>query len=82
MERVVKTLRFPKDLLEEIDALLNKENMNFTDFITIAVKSHLMSLKFAEAVKESAGAWDLKNHPELKDGSKNYIRKIREGRSF
>jgi hypothetical protein len=41
MERVVKTLRFSKDLLEEIDTLLNKENMNFTDFITIAAKFYL-----------------------------------------
>ena len=82
MERVVKTLRFPKNLLEEIDTLLNKENMNFTDFITNAAKSYLTSLKFTEAVKESAGAWDLKNHPELKDGLDNYIRKLREGRNF
>jgi metal-responsive CopG/Arc/MetJ family transcriptional regulator len=71
MERVVKTLRFSKDLLEEIDTLLNKENMNFTDFITIAAKFYLSSLKFTEAVKESAGAWDLKNQPELKEGSES-----------
>jgi len=82
MERIVKTLRFPKILLEEIDVVLNKDNMNFTDFITIAAKSYLRALKFTEAVKESAGAWDLKDHPELQEGSDNYIRKIREGRGF
>ena len=82
MERIVKTLRFPKILLEEIDVVLNKDNMNFTDFITIAAKSYLRVLKFTEAVKESAGAWDLTKHPELKEGSDSYVRKIREGRSF
>ncbi len=82
MERVVKTLRFPKILLEEIDAVLSKDNMNFTDFITVAAKTYLRGLKFTEAVKESAGAWDLKNHPELKEGSGSYVRKIREGRGF
>jgi hypothetical protein len=82
MDRVIKTLRFPKNLLEEIKEILNKENINFTDFITIAAKSYLSSLKFTEAVKESAGAWDLKNHPELKDGSDSYMRKMRKGRSF
>ncbi len=36
MERIVKTIRFPKKLIEEVNVVSSWKNMNFTDFVTDA----------------------------------------------
>ncbi len=36
MERTVKTIRFPVDILQEIRPVLDETNMNFTTSITIS----------------------------------------------
>jgi metal-responsive CopG/Arc/MetJ family transcriptional regulator len=82
MERIMKTLRFPKNLIEEIDSISLIKKTSFTDFITTAVRSYIDQLKFTESVAESAGAWSVKNHPELSDGTEKYVRKMRKGRQF
>ena len=80
MSKIIKTIRFPKDLIDEINSISAAKKTNFTEFVKTALESYIRGLKFAEAVNESAGAWDHKNHPELKEGTENYIRKIRKGR--
>ena len=30
------------------------------------------------AVRETGGAWEEKDHPELKDGSESWVRKLRD----
>jgi len=82
MERIMKTLRFPKNLIDEIDSISAIKKTNFTDFITTAVRSYIDQLKFSESVAESAGAWSVKSHPELSDGTEKYLREIRKGRKF
>ena len=82
MERIIKTLRFPKNLIEEIDSIAIAKKINFTEFVTTAVRSYIDQLKFSEAIGESAGAWSIKSHPELEDGTEKYIRKMRKGRKF
>lgn len=80
LERIIKTMRFPKKLIDEIDSASSEKKMNFTEFVTSAVKAYLREIKFTEAVNESAGLWNVGKHPELKEGTKEYIRKIRQGR--
>jgi hypothetical protein len=82
LERIVKTLRFPKDLINEIDTVSLEKKMNFTEFVTSAVEAYLRELKFTEVISESAGSWNLQKHPELKEGTEKYIRKLRKGRKL
>ncbi len=77
----MKTLRFPKDLIDEIDHISRSKEVNFTDFITSAVRSYIDQLKFSESVAESAGIWSIKDHPELSEGTEKYIKKMRKGRN-
>jgi len=80
LEKIVKTIRFPKNLINEVKEISSAKKMNFTEFVTGAVKNYLREIKFTEAVSESAGSWDLKGHTELKEGTEEYIRKLRKGR--
>lgn len=82
MGKIVKTIRFPEDLINEINSISAAKKTNFTDFVKTAIESYIRGLKFTEAVKESSGAWSLKNHPELREDSEEYIRKIRKGRKL
>jgi hypothetical protein len=80
LRKIVKTIRFPKDLINEINSISAAQKTNFTEFVKTAIESYIRGLKFTDAVNESAGAWDHKKHPELKEGAENYIRKVRKGR--
>jgi hypothetical protein len=81
MERTMKTLRFPEKLLEEMQPLMKKEKLNFTSFVMEAVKNYIHILKYREGVKSSFAAWSKNEHPELKNGASQYIRKMRKGRT-
>ncbi len=78
--KITKTMRLPEDLIREIKTISGARNENFTEFVQTAIETYIRGLRFAEAVSESAGAWDLNKHPELKQGSEKYIRKVRKGR--
>jgi hypothetical protein len=82
LERIVKTLRFPKILIDEINIVSYKKKLNFTEFITNAVVAYLRELNFTEKISESAGSWNLEKHQELMEGTEEFIRKIRKGREF
>ena len=82
MERIVKTIRFPKKLIEEVNQVSSWKNMNFTDFVTDAIKNYLREIRFTEAVSGSSGVWELQKHPELKDGTEEFIRRLRRGRDL
>jgi len=82
LERVVKTIRFPKKLIEEVNQVSSWKNMNFTDFVTDAIKNYLREIRFTEAVSESSGVWELQKHPELKDGTEEFIKSLRRGRDL
>lgn len=82
MERIVKTIRFPKELIEEVNQVSSWKNMNFTDFVTDAIKNYLREIRFTEAVSESSGVWELQKHPELKDGTEEFIKSLRRGRDL
>jgi len=78
--KITKTIRFPQELVREIKTMSASRDENFTEFVQTAIESYIRGLRFNDAVNESAGAWDLNKHPELKQGSVKYIRKVRKGR--
>jgi len=80
--KITKTIRFPEDLIREIKTISAERDENFTEFVQSAIKAYIRGLRFIDAVNESAGAWDINNHPELKEGSEKYVRKVRKGRKY
>ena len=65
-----------EELVEEIDRLSGKRKRSW--FITNAVLKEIQRLNFLNAVKETAGAWDDKDHPEFKKGVEGWVRNLRE----
>lgn len=65
-----------EELVEEIDRLSGKRKRSW--FITKAVIKEIQRLNFLNAVKETAGAWDDKDHPEFKKGVEGWVRNLRE----
>lgn len=66
----------PEELIREVDRLSGKRKRS--QFITRAIKREIQRLNYIMAVKETTGAWEEKDHPELKDGSENWVRKLRD----
>jgi len=66
----------PEELVKEIDRLSGKRKRSW--FITQAVRKEIQRLNFLKAVKETAGAWQDKDHPEFKKGIDNWVKKLRE----
>lgn len=70
-------LVFPRELLETIDKLVGKRKRS--KFVVEATKEKLAREKFAKVLKEAAGCWTDKNHPDLmtKRDVDRYVRKLR-----
>ena len=49
-----------------------------SSFLTEAAEKDLMRRRQIEALKAAAGAWKDKDHPELKQGSTKWVRKLRQ----
>jgi len=80
MVRIVKALRFPETILQEMHPWMKKCNLNFTAFIMEAIRNYIQVLKYREEVRKSYGAWKKEEHPELEKGTAQYVRKMRESR--
>jgi hypothetical protein len=65
-----------EELVEEIDRLSGRRKRSW--FITQAVVKEIQRLNFLNAVKETAGAWDDRDHPEFKKGVEGWVRNLRE----
>ena len=81
MERMMKTLRFPAALIQEMRPWMKKSNLNFTSFVMEAVKNYIRVLKYREGVTKSFGAWKDHDHPESPNGTAQYVRKMRKSRT-
>ena len=66
----------PEELVEEIDRLSGKRKRSW--FITKAITREIKRLNYLNAVKETAGAWDDKDHPEFKKGLESWVRSLRD----
>jgi len=63
-------------LVKDIDALVGSRHRS--RFLTEAAEKELMRRRQIEALQGAAGAWKDKDHPELKQGSAKWVRKIRQ----
>ena len=66
----------PEELVKEIDRVSGKRKRSW--FITQAVKKEIKRLDFLKAVKETAGVWSDKDHPEFKKGVESWVRNLRD----
>lgn len=66
----------PEDLLDELKKNIAKREQS--KFVTEAVRKELKRLKFEKALESSFGAWKDKYHPDLKNGTEKYMRKLRK----
>jgi Arc/MetJ-type ribon-helix-helix transcriptional regulator len=65
-----------EQLLKDIDRLVGARRRS--SFLTEAAEKELMRRRQIEALKSAAGAWKDKDHPELKQGSAVWVRKLRQ----
>ena len=63
-------------LVKDIDRLVGTRQRS--SFLTEAAEEKLMRYRQIEALKAAAGAWKDKDHPELKQGSAKWVRKVRQ----
>ena len=82
MERVMKTVRFPVEVLREIRPIMREKKMNLTAFVSEAINNYLKVLKYKEGINSSFGAWKNTEHPELKNSVDHYIENLRKARTF
>ena len=66
----------PEELIREVDRLSGKRKRS--QFIVQAIKKEIQRLNYISAVRETAGIWEEEDHPELKDGSESWVRKLRD----
>jgi Arc/MetJ-type ribon-helix-helix transcriptional regulator len=65
-----------EQLVKDIDRLVGARQRS--NFLTEAAEKELMRRRQIEALKAAAGAWKDKDHPELKQGSAKWVRKLRQ----
>ena len=74
-------ITLPEDVRADLNRLVEKRRRS--RFIAEAVRKALLIARQKEALREAAGAWKDKDHPELKRGAAAWVRKLRgelEGR--
>ena len=65
----------PQQLVAEIDILVGKRGRSA--FLTGAAEKELMRLRQIKALEAAAGAWKDRDHPDLKQGSAKWVKKLR-----
>ena len=63
-------------LVKDIDMLVGSHQRS--SFLTQAAEEKLMRLRQLKALEAAAGSWKDKDHPELKQGSAKWVRKLRQ----
>ncbi len=65
-----------EQLVKDIDMLVGSRQRS--SFLTQAAEEKLMRLRQLKALQAAAGSWKDKDHPELKQGSAKWVRKLRQ----
>jgi hypothetical protein len=65
----------PHHLAAEIDTLVGKRGRSA--FLAQAAEKELMRLRQIRAFEAAAGSWKDKDHPELKQGAAQWVKKLR-----
>ena len=77
METKLTSIRFPIELLTEIDKHIGDGNRS--KFIIDAIHKELHRVKYKKAIRDVAGIFDENDYPELKtsEDASNWVRKVR-----
>jgi hypothetical protein len=65
----------PGDLLEELRREVPKGDQS--RIVAEALRKELLRLRFRRSLDDSFGAWKQEDHPELKEGTEQFIRRTR-----
>ena len=65
----------PEDLATEIDSLVGKRKRS--QFLTRAAWTEVRRLQALSALEHAAGSWNDSDHPELRRGAADWVRKLR-----
>ena len=68
-------LTLPEDVRADLDRLVAKRSHN--RFVAEAVRHALLIARQKAALREAAGSWKDKDHPELKNGAAAWVQKLR-----
>ena len=71
---------FPEPLYQQFVRLVPAGRR--TRFLTELAEAGLQQLKLRKALDETYGAWSRQDHPDLKRGVEDYIRKQRRDRKI
>ena len=66
----------PENLVKEIDKVVGSRQRS--SFITKAAERELTRLRQVKALEAAVGSWKDADHPELKQGSAKWVKKLRE----
>jgi predicted nucleic acid-binding protein len=69
-------ITFPKEVRADLDQLVDRQHRS--KFVTEAVRKELLLLRQREALRVAAGSWKDKDHPELKNGVRAWVKKLRQ----
>lgn len=65
----------PEELIEELKMAVPKREQS--KIVAEALKKELKRIKLQGVLQSSFGVWKEKDHPELKEGAKSFIRRLR-----
>ena len=65
----------PEELLEELKKTVSKRQQS--KVVANALRKELKRLKMEKILHTSFGAWKDKDHPEFKEGTDAFVRKLR-----
>lgn len=66
----------PEDILDDLKKHVARRQQS--RFVAEALRKELRRLRLEAALEESFGAWKEKDHPELREGSEEFVRKARK----
>jgi len=66
----------PEDLLEELRKTVSKRQQS--KVVADALRKELKKIRLEKSLSASFGAWKDEDHPELKEGTEAYVRRMRK----
>ena len=66
----------PEDILDDLRKHVGRRLQS--RFVAEALRKELKRLRLETVLEESFGAWQDKDHPELKEGTEKFVRKTRK----
>ena len=66
----------PEDLLEELKIVASKRQQS--KVVADALRKELKRLRLEKVLDTSFGAWKNNDHPEFKEGTDAYVRRLRK----